>query len=163
MASYYDFSKLDDHGIYDIISFNYDIMWVWEISPFVFFVFFGKLFCKACLNHSHKKMKDSLEGSLVRVLFASELEFPKILVPRLPQNTSNVKIESTNQKIKTTVLFAWTTSWSPDISSFYSSDINLFLIDYAWCKPCNKWLLLFEKNSRSLTLEEQHCCSYYSR
>ena len=34
------------------------------------------------LNHSHKKRKDSLEGSLDRVLFAAELDFPKILVPR---------------------------------------------------------------------------------
>ena len=39
-------------------------------------------------KHSHKKRKDSLEGSLDRVLFA------KILVPRLPQNTSNVNTES---------------------------------------------------------------------
>ena len=38
--------------------------------------------------HSHKKRKDSLEGSLNRVLLAAELEFPKILVPRLPQHTS---------------------------------------------------------------------------
>ena len=43
--------------------------------------------------HSHKKRKDSLEGSLDRVLFAAELDFPKILVPRLPQNSSNVSIE----------------------------------------------------------------------
>ena len=27
-------------------------------------------------KHSHKKWKDSLEGSLDRVLFAAELEFP---------------------------------------------------------------------------------------
>ena len=32
------------------------------------------------LQPSHKKRKDSLEGSLDRVLFAAELEFPKILV-----------------------------------------------------------------------------------
>ena len=43
--------------------------------------------------HSHKKWKDILEGSLDRVLFAAELEFPKILVPMLPQNSSNVNIE----------------------------------------------------------------------
>ena len=48
----------------------------------------------------------------------------------------------------------WPTSWSPDISSFYCSDINLFLTDYAWCKLCKKWLLLFDSNTRSLTLEE---------
>ena len=45
------------------------------------------------LHHSHKKRKDSMEGSLVRVLLAAELEFPKILVPMLPQDTSNVSIE----------------------------------------------------------------------
>ena len=45
------------------------------------------------LDHSHKKWKDSLEGSLDRVLLAAELEFPKILVPRLPQHTSDVNIE----------------------------------------------------------------------
>ena len=44
-------------------------------------------------NNSHKKRKDSLEASLDRVLFATELEFPKILVPRLPENTSNVNTE----------------------------------------------------------------------
>ena len=40
-------------------------------------------------------------------------------------------------------------SWSHDISSFYYSDINLFLIDYACGKLCNIWLLLFRNNSRS--------------
>ena len=43
--------------------------------------------------HSHKKRKDGLEGSLDRVLLAAELKFPKTLVPRLPQHTSNVNIE----------------------------------------------------------------------
>ena len=43
-------------------------------------------------NHSHKKRKDRdcLEDSLGRVLFAAELEFQKILVPRVPQNSSNL-------------------------------------------------------------------------
>ena len=45
------------------------------------------------VKHSHKKGKDSLEGGLNRWLFADKLEFPKILVLRLPQNTSNVKTE----------------------------------------------------------------------
>ena len=40
-----------------------------------------------------KKQKDSLEVSLDRVLFAADLVFPKILVPRLPQKTSNVNTE----------------------------------------------------------------------
>ena len=43
--------------------------------------------------HSNKKRKDSLEVSLDRVLFAAELEFPKILVLRLPQHTSIVNTE----------------------------------------------------------------------
>ena len=42
-------------------------------------------------NHSHKKLKDCLKGSLDRVLFAAK--FPKILVPRLLQHTPNVNIE----------------------------------------------------------------------
>ena len=57
----------------------------------------GFLFYKFSLhdykNHSRKKRKDTLEGSLVRVFFAAELDFPKILVPRLPQNSLNVNIE----------------------------------------------------------------------
>ena len=61
--------------------------------------------------HSHKKRKDSLEGSLDRVLFAAELKFPKILVPRLPQNTSNVNIESAG-KLKKAVFFMWAAFWS---------------------------------------------------
>ena len=109
-------------------------------------------------HHSHKKRKDSLEGSLVRVLFVVENEFLKMLVPKLPQNISNVNI-----KIKTNVLFMWLTSWSPDISSFFCSDINLYFVDHAWCKLCNKWLLLFENSTRTKTQEEKHCCSYYSR
>ena len=35
-----------------------------------------------------------MEGSLVRVLFAPELELQKIPVPRLPHNASNINIES---------------------------------------------------------------------
>ena len=52
---------------------------------------YGVLECSS--NHSHKKRKDSLEGNLEQVLFAAELEFPKILVPRLPRNTPNENIE----------------------------------------------------------------------
>ena len=44
-------------------------------------------------KHSHKKQKDSLEDSLDRILLAAELEFLKILVPKLPQHTSNINIE----------------------------------------------------------------------
>ena len=50
-------------------------------------------FIKTLLHHSHKKQKDSLESSLDRVLLAVELEFWKILVPRLLQDTSDVNIK----------------------------------------------------------------------
>ena len=76
------------------------------------------------MDHRHKNGKDGLEGSLVRVFFATELAFSKFLVPRLPQNTSNVNIESTGESKH--LLFMWTTSLSPDISLIYCSNINLF-------------------------------------
>ena len=59
-------------------------------------------------QHSHKKRKDSLKGSLDRVLFAAELEFPKILVPRIPQHTSNVNTERAGK-----------TEWSKQLHYFY--------------------------------------------
>ena len=72
------------------------------------------------LHHSQKKGIDSLEDSLVGVtpklpyietsqlicsanqltgfyMMAAELEFPKILVPRLPENSSNLNIERTGK------------------------------------------------------------------
>ena len=52
-------------------------------------------------NHSHKKRKDSLEGSLDQVLLAAKRELPKILVPKPPQHTSDVRVEC----VKTTVFF----------------------------------------------------------
>ena len=48
--------------------------------------------------HSYKRRKDSLESSPDRLLFAIELEFPKILVPRLPQNLSNVNTERAGKR-----------------------------------------------------------------
>ena len=64
----------------------------------------------------------------------AELDFTKILAPRLPQDT---------------VFIMWPASWSTDISSFHYSDINLFLINCTCCKLCNRWLLFFENNPRS--------------
>ena len=58
-----------------------------------------KVRCRGCFEHSHKKWKDSLEGSLDRLLFAAELEFPTILVPRLPQHTSDVKVECAGKSV----------------------------------------------------------------
>ena len=98
-------------------------------------------------NHIHKKRKDSLEGGLDRVLFVAELEFWKILVPRLPQNSSNVNIECV-RKSKQLYSLCDQLLGAP-ISLFYYSNVNLFLIDYVCCKLCNIWLLLFENNSRS--------------
>ena len=59
-------------------------------------------------SHSHKKQKDSLEGSLDEALFAAELEFPNILVPRLPHHTSNINIEC-----------AGTSGWSKQLYYLY--------------------------------------------
>ena len=67
------------------------------------------------LNHSHKKRKDSLESSLDRLLFAAELEILKILVPRLPQHTSNVNTEC-DGKSKWSKLYIRPASWSTDTS-----------------------------------------------
>ena len=47
--------------------------------------------------HSPKKRKDGLKDSLDRVLFAPQLEFLKILVPRLRQNLSNLNNVPENQ------------------------------------------------------------------
>ena len=44
-------------------------------------------------NHSNKKWKNSLQGSLDQVLFAGEVELPKIIVPRLAQHTPNANTE----------------------------------------------------------------------
>ena len=59
-------------------------------------------------KQDHKKRKDSLEGSLDRVLSADELEFPKILVPRLSQHTSDVNIECARKS-----------EWSKQLYSLY--------------------------------------------
>ena len=49
-------------------------------------------------QHSHKRRKDTLDGSLDRVLFAVELEFPKVLVLKLPQNTLNLNMNVTDNQ-----------------------------------------------------------------
>ena len=60
-----------------------------------------------CPNHGYKKRKDRLEDSLDQVLFAVELELPKIIVLRLPQYTSNENTECAGKvrMFKTTVFF----------------------------------------------------------
>ena len=59
-------------------------------------------------NHSYKKRRDSLEISLDRALFVAELGFPKILVPRRPQHTSNVNNECAGKS-----------EWSKQLYSLY--------------------------------------------
>ena len=49
------------------------------------------------LNKIIRNGKIIWKGSPVRISFAAEHEFPKMLVPRLPQNTSSVNIESTGK------------------------------------------------------------------
>ena len=105
------------------------------------------------LVHSHKKRKDSIEGSPDRVLFAVELEFSKILSTQA--TSAYIKCKHWMcRKIKTFVFFLWPASWSADISYFCCSGINLFLIYDAWWKLCNIWLFLCENNSRSITIQE---------
>ena len=54
------------------------------------------LFMPTNFDHSPRKRNDILKSGVGRVLFATELEFPKILVPRVvPHHTSNVHIECT--------------------------------------------------------------------
>ena len=64
-------------------------------------------------QYSHKKRKDSVEGSLDGVLFLAELEFSKIMVPSLPQHTSNVNNE-----------WARKSEWSKQLYYLY---VNSFL------------------------------------
>ena len=99
----------------------------------------------------------SLEISPDWVLFAAELEFPKILVPRLPQ----YKLEMC-RKLRTTLFFLC------DQFLVALIHLNMFLINDALCKLCNIWLLLCKNNSRSITILElstggKYCCSYYLR
>ena len=121
-------------------------------------------------SNTINKFESVQEGSLDRDWFAAELEFPKILVPRIPQYTSNVNIK-----------YARKSEWSKQLYYLYGTSFlqhwyilillfwyYLFLIEDALRKLCNIWLLLCESNSRSITLPELHAggkyyCSYYSR
>ena len=58
------------------------------------------------------------------VLSATKLEFPKILVPRLPQNTSNANIECAEKPKQLYSL--WDQPLGGLLSSFYCSNINVY-------------------------------------
>ena len=144
--------------------FQTDIFCTFSKHWYVRFAVYTDIFT---LKHSHKKRKDSLESSMDRVLFAAEFDFPKILVPRLPQNTSNVNIECTR---KSKQLYSLCDQLLGVL--IYLNFIILILIwvliEDAWSKLCKIWLLLYETTPgvslyRSLTLEEKYFCSYYSK
>ena len=105
-----------------------------------------KIFCIKRRNtlkkYSNKTWKDSLKGSLVRVSW--------LLEGTSTQATSECikRKHSKYRKIKTTVL--WPTSWGTNISSFYCSDVNLFLIDYAWWKLLQWMIALFQEKHQEL-------------
>ena len=67
---------------------------------------------KNCNSHSHKKQEDILEGSLDQVLIPAELDFSKILIPRLFQHTSNVNIECARKS-----------EWSKQLYSLYVTSL----------------------------------------
>ena len=80
-------------------------------------------------DHSHTKRKNSLKGSLDLVSSGAEIEFPKILVSRLPQNTSNVNTEFAR---KSKQLHSFCDNLLGTLMPlFYYSDINAFPNDYA--------------------------------
>ena len=114
--------------------------------------------------HNHKKRKDSPEVSLDQVLFAAELEFSKILVPRLPQNTRNVN-NGCAEKPKQLYYLRYQLLGAL-IPLFYCSDINLcfqLVMSGGNCAvmhvPCRG---LFQgQHCTGATLEE-YFCSYYS-
>ena len=68
----------------------------WNEINAVLFKLYGMFVSE--FNHSHRKWKGSLEGSLGRVLLSAALGFPKVLVPRLSQHR---KV----RMVKTTVFF----------------------------------------------------------
>ena len=115
--------------------------------------------------HSHKKRKDSLDRSLDWVLFATEPEFIKILVPRLPKNTSDINVECAG---KSKQLYSLCYQhWSTVVSSLCCSDICFQLImlgvNYAiYYSPF--WRQVQQYHHVEVTPEEkQHCCTYYKR
>ena len=72
------------------------VLFEWNEIHAVLFKLYGMFVSE--FNHSHRKWKGSLEGSLGRVLLSAALGFPKVLVPRLSQHR---KV----RMVKTTVFF----------------------------------------------------------
>ena len=86
------------------------------------------------INHSHKKRKNSLVGGLDRVLFVTELDLPKILVPRLPWYTPNVNTECTGKS-----------EWSKQLYYLYVTSFLehwYILILLFWYQSVFNWWIL---------------------
>ena len=98
-------------------------------------IFFGyQCHAKFCLfNHSHKKWKDCLEGSLYRVLLAAKFEFLKILVPTL--RIHHVNIECARQSELSKKLY------SLYVTSFLEHWYILILL-FWHCYVVNRWCLV---------------------
>ena len=107
-------------------------------------------------ENGYNKRRDIQKGSLDRFLFGAELEFLKILFST--QNTSNVNIECAAKSTRLYSLYDQPLvaqiylTFHLYIYIFYCFHINLFLINYAFCKLCHIWLFLFENNVRSITI-----------
>ena len=82
------------------------VLFEWNEIHAVLFKLYGMFASE--FNHSHKKRKGSLEVSLGRVLLSAALGFPKVLVPRLSQHTSDVNIECAGKS-----------EWSKQLYSLY--------------------------------------------
>ena len=111
---------------YCILRFNLYKRSFWRCYSLCFYISMFYL-----IVSSHKKRKNSLEGRLDRVLFVAELEFPKILVPRLPQNTSNVNTECAGCS-KNSVLY------------MTSSLLEHWYIIFLFWYQCFNWLCMAE-------------------
>ena len=93
--------------------------------------------------------------------------FPKILVPRLPQNSTNINIECAG---KSKQLYSLCDQLLRAL--IYLHFIILILICFQLIMPDVNYIIYGCSSSRttsrvitnrSFTLEEKHCCSYYSR
>ena len=131
-----------------LLKFNNSAFWWWIIVSTCYEKRISCVFAPAQL--SHKKRKYNPEGILDRVLFAPKLEFPKILVPRLPKNSLNVNTECARKWKQLYSIYSLCDQLlGAIIYLHFIILILMFLIYYACCKQCNIWLLLFENNSRS--------------
>ena len=109
---------------------------------------YRQLFVNYIFKYSHKKRKDRLEGSLDRVLLATELEFSKILVPRLSQHISVVNIGCAGKSEWSNQLY------SLYVTSFLEHWYILILLFWYW-SVFNWWCLVWTKWYMVAHLREQ--------